>query len=103
VHHNAGGQLEVRLGLRAEGLVLPECGPGVVTLANVLKRFIHSFPDSVLPMLWLTDVMKAAKDAIVTAGMQVCHITFRCDCYQQADWVVTSTSASTHQYSPGEL
>jgi hypothetical protein len=30
-------ELEVRLGSRAEGLVLPERGPGVVALANVLE------------------------------------------------------------------
>jgi hypothetical protein len=34
-------ELEVILGSRAKGLVLPERGPGIVTLANVLGNFIH--------------------------------------------------------------
>ncbi|KAF8233017.1 hypothetical protein L208DRAFT_1396303 [Tricholoma matsutake] len=55
-------ELEVILGSRAKGLVLPECGP----------KFIYSFPNSVLPLLWLTDITKAAETAIVTTGMQVC-------------------------------
>lgn len=65
-------ELEVILGSRAKGLVLPERGPGVVELANVLEKFSYSFPNSVLPMLWLTDITKAAETAIVTARMQVC-------------------------------
>jgi hypothetical protein len=64
-------ELEVKLGSRVNGLVLPERGPGVVALANVLEKFIQNFPDSVIPTLWLTDVTKAAETAITAAGLQV--------------------------------
>jgi hypothetical protein len=68
-------ELEVILGSRATGaLVLPERGPGVVELANVLEKFIQNFPHSALPLLWLTDVTKAAEATILAAGVQVCHI-----------------------------
>ncbi len=62
-------ELEVILGSRAKGLILPERGPGVVALANVLANFISSFPDSVLPTLWLTDVTRAVASTIVAAGL----------------------------------
>jgi hypothetical protein len=72
-------ELEVILGSRARGLVLKERRPGIVILVNVLEKLIQDFPNSVSPMLWLTDVTGAAEAAIVAAGLPVC-IIFRLYC-----------------------
>ncbi|KAI0252422.1 hypothetical protein BJV78DRAFT_1202932, partial [Lactifluus subvellereus] len=68
-------ELEVIPSSRAKGLVLPERGPGVVALANILENFIQSFPNSALPTLWLVDVTRTAEAAVVAAGLQ--HVRVR--------------------------
>ncbi|KAI0255503.1 hypothetical protein BJV78DRAFT_1176133 [Lactifluus subvellereus] len=68
-------ELEVILGSRAKGLVLPERGPGVVAVANVLENFIQSFLNPAPPTLWPEDITRAAEASVVAAGLQ-------------ADWVI---------------
>ena len=86
-------ELEIILCLQAYGLVLPEHGPGIVALANILHNLINAFPNSVLSMIWLEDVMRAAKAAIAAARVQVCYII---QMQLFSTWHPQQAAAATH-------
>ncbi|KAG8749682.1 hypothetical protein FRC11_011098, partial [Ceratobasidium sp. 423] len=58
---NAG--LESILGLKVQGIILTESGPGVVALADLLEKYVRMFPDGAVLQLWGPAILTAAENA----------------------------------------
>ncbi|KAI9065799.1 hypothetical protein FKP32DRAFT_1556380, partial [Trametes sanguinea] len=67
-------ELEVRLGdrtKRGDTFELRERGPGVEALADVLQRYIETFPGNTLLEKWIDDACRAAHIVYADAGVTV--------------------------------
>ena len=65
-------ELEVQFGSRHMGPIMPkERSPGVVVVADVLKRYLQQFPRSAILEKWVDDITTAAELAFKGADIQL--------------------------------